>query len=196
MLTEVKAHNSQLLLYNDIPQMYRKAIVSTEDRSFFTNKGLDVRGITRAVFVNVKSGQAIQGGSTITQQLIHNTISRDTSKSLMWKLHESVYAIGLYDTMNKEETFAFYTNIIYFGHGAYGLYQASQTYFGKAPSELNAGELTMLAGLPNAPSVYDPYKNRTLAIERQHIVIGNMVKNGVISEFQAKQITSQPIVLK
>ena len=196
VLAQVKEHNSQLLVYNDIPAMYRNAIISTEDRSFLTNKGLDVRGITRAVFVDVKSGQSLQGGSTITQQLIHNTILRSTSKSLMWKLHESAYAIGLYDTMNKEETFAFYTNVIYFGHGAYGLYQAAETYFGKAPSKLNAGELTMLAGLPNAPSVYDPYKNMTLATQRQHLVIQNMVKNKAISELQAKQITSQPIVLK
>jgi len=196
VLTQVKAHNSQLLTYNDIPKMYRNAIISTEDRSFLTNKGVDVRGITRAVFVNVKSGQSLQGGSTITQQLIHNTILRTTSKSLMWKLHESTYAIGLYDTMNKQETFAFYTNIIYFGHGAYGLYQAAETYFGKTPSELSAGEMTMLAGLPNAPSVYDPYKNKTLATQRQHLVIQNMVKNKVISELQAKEITSESIVLK
>jgi len=102
----------------------------------------------------------------------------------------------MYDTMSKQETFAFYTNVIYFGHGANGLYQATETYFGKTPSELNAGELTMLAGLPNGPSVYDPYKSRTLAINRQHVVIQNMVDNGVISESQAKQITNEPIVLR
>jgi len=196
VLTQVQAHHSQLLTYNDIPKMYRNAIISTEDRSFFTNKGIDVRGTVRAVFVDVKSGQSLQGGSTITQQLIHNTILSNTSKSLTWKLYESAYAIGVYDTMSKQETFAFYTNVIYFGHGANGLYQAAETYFGKAPSELNAGELTMLAGIPNAPSVYDPYKNRTLALQRQHLVVQNMVDNGVISESQAKQIISEPIVLK
>jgi len=128
--------------------------------------------------------------------LIHNTLLSNTSKSLTWKLRESAYAIGMYDTMSKQETFAFYTNVIYFGHGANGLYQATETYFGKTPSELNAGELTMLAGLPNGPSVYDPYKSRTLAINRQHVVIQNMVDNGVISESQAKQITNEPIVLR
>jgi membrane peptidoglycan carboxypeptidase len=111
-------------------------------------------------------------------------------------LTESAYAIGVYDTMSKQETFAFYTNVIYFGHGAYGLYQAAETYFGKTPSALNAGELTMLAGLPNGPSVYDPYKNMALAIKRQHLVIQNMVNNGVISELQARQIISEPIVLR
>jgi len=196
VFTQVQAHHSQLLTYNDIPEMYRNAIIATEDRSFFTNIGIDFRGMMRAVFVDVGGGQALQGGSTITQQLIHNTLLRNQPKSLSWKLLESVYAIGVYDTMSKQETFAFYTNIIYFGHGANGLYQAAETYFGKAPSELNAGELTMLAGLPNAPSVYDPYKNMTLALERQHLVVQNMVDNGIISESQAKQIIREPIVLK
>ena len=196
VLTQVHAHNSRLLSYSDIPEIYRKAIIATEDRSFLTNKGMDVRGTIRAIFVDVTSGKSLQGGSTITQQLIHNTILSNTSKSLTWKLLESTYAIGVYDTMSKPETFAFYTNVIYFGHGANGLYQASETYFGKAPMQLNAGELTMLAGLPNAPSVYDPYKNMTLAIERQHIVIQNMVNSGVISESKAKQIIREPIVLK
>lgn len=196
VLTQVQAHHSKLLTYNDIPEMYRNALISTEDRSFFTNKGIDVRGTIRAVFVDVGSGQTLQGGSTITQQLIHNTLLSNSSKSLTWKLRESAYSIGVYDTMNKQETFAFYTNVIYFGHEAYGLYQAAETYFGKTPSELSAGELTMLAGLPNAPSVYDPYKNRTLALERQHIVIQNMVDNGMISEPRAKQIIREPIVLK
>jgi membrane peptidoglycan carboxypeptidase len=195
VLTQVQANHSQLLMYNDIPEMFRNAITATEDRSFFTNKGIDVRGTMRAIAVDVGSGP-LQGGSTITQQLIHNTILSNTSKSLSWKLVESTYAIGIYDTMSKQETFAFYTNVIYFGHGANGLYQASETYFGKAPTQLNAGELTMLAGIPNAPSVYDPYKNMTLAIERQHIVIQNMVNSRMISESQAKQIIREPIVLK
>lgn len=196
VFTQVQAHHSQLLTYNDIPETYRNAIIATEDRSSFTNRGIDFRGTLRAVFVDVGSGRSLQGGSTITQQLIHNTILSNMSKSFTWKLRESIYAIGVYDTMSKQETFAFYTNIIYFGHGAKGLYQAAETYFGKAPSELNAGELTMLAGLPNAPSDYDPYKSMTLARERQHLVVQSMVDNGVISESQAKQIISEPIVLK
>ena len=182
VFTQVQAHHSQLLTYNDIPEMYRNAIIATEDRSFFTNIGIDFRGTLRAVFVDIGGGQPLQGGSTITQQLIHNTLLSNQSKSLTWKLLESVYAIGVYDTMSKQETFALYTNVIYFGHGANGLYQAAETYFGKPPSKLNAGNLTMLAGLPNAPSVYDPYKNMILSLERQHLVVQNMVANGVISE--------------
>lgn len=196
VLNHVQAHHTRYLTYKDIPEMYRKAVIATEDRSFYTNKGIDIRGTLRAIWVDVIGRQPLQGGSTITQQLIHNTILNNMSKSISWKLLESFYAIGVYDTQSKQETLALYANVIYFGHGANGLYQAAETYFGKAPSELNTGELTLLAGLPNAPSDYDPYHNMPLARERQHIVIQCMVDNGVISESLAKQIINEPIVLR
>jgi len=194
--SQVQVHHSQFLEYHAIPEMYRNALISTEDRSYFTNIGVDLRGIIRAVVVDVRGGQPLQGASTITQQLIDNTLLKSMSKSFSWKLLEGIYAIGLYDTMSKEETFAFYTNVIYFGHGAYGLHQAAEIYFGKIPSELNDGEMTLLAGLPNAPSDYDPYKNMKLARERQVHVVKSMVDNGVMSESGAKKMISEPIVLR
>ena len=195
--TQVEDHHSEFIEYHDIPEMYRNAIISTEDRSFFTNRGVDLRGILQAIVVDVESGRPLQGGSTITQQLIDNTLlSSNIPKSLSWKLLEGIYAIGVYDTMSKQETFAFYSNVIYFGHGAYGLNQAAKIYFGKAPSELSDGEQTLLAGLPNAPSDYDPYNNMKLARERQNHVVKSMVDNGVINESQAKKIIRQPIILK
>lgn len=195
-LIQLTNHDNQLLSYKEIPEAYRNAVIATEDSSFFTNKGIDFTGILRAVIVDIGGKQSLQGGSTITQQLVHNTILSTPSKTLMWKIRESIYAIGLYDTMSKQETFELYANVIYFGHGAYGLYQASETYFGKAPSGLNEGELTMLAGIPNAPNDYDPYKNMTLARERQHLVVQSMVDNGVISKSQAKQIIDETIKLR
>ena len=151
--TQVQAHHTQFLEYNDISEIYRNAVISTEDRSFNTNIGVDFSGILRAIVVDIRGEQPLQGTSTITQQLIDNTLLRNMSKSLSWKLLEGIYAIGVYDTMSKQETFALYTNVIYFGHGAYGLRQAAEIYFGKSPSELSNGEMTLLAGLPNAPSV-------------------------------------------
>ncbi|KLU64097.1 penicillin-binding protein 4 precursor [Desulfosporosinus acididurans] len=196
VVSQVKVHHTRYLTYNEIPEMYRNAVISTEDRSFFTNQGIDFRGILRAILVDLSAKQPLQGGSTITQQLIHNTLLSDIKKSLKWKLRESVYAIGIYDTLSKQETFELYANVIYFGHGANGLYQAAETYFAKAPSQLNDGELTMLAGLPNAPSVYDPFINMGLARERQNQVIQCMVDYGVITESQAKHIFDEPIELK
>jgi membrane peptidoglycan carboxypeptidase len=196
VIIQLQVRHSQFLSYDDIPTIYREAVIATEDRSFSINKGIDLRGTLRAVKVDISHERPLQGGSTITQQLIHNTLLANTSKSLLQKFFESIYAIGLYDTMSKQETFAFYANVIYFGHGANGLYQAAETYFGKAPSELSAGELTMLAGLPNAPSVYDPYHNLTLARQRQRIVVQCMVDNGAINESQADQVLSEPLELK
>lgn len=196
VFAQVQVHHERFLTYSEIPETYRKAVIATEDRSFFTNKGLELTGTFRAVLVDISSRQILQGGSTITQQLVHNTILSNMSKSLAWKLQEGFYAVGLYDTMSKKETFELYANIIYFGRGANGLYQAAETYFGKDPSELNSGKLTMPAGIPNAPSDYDPYSNMTLARERQNQVVQSMVDDGVISESRAQQILNEPIVLK
>jgi penicillin-binding protein 1A len=165
-------------------------------RSFFSNIGIDPIGIGRSVYIDVQKKKYAQGGSTITQQLVHNALLSDYQKSLRWKLVEMVYAIGLYDTMTKIEIFSQYANDIYFGEGAYGLYDASETYFGKSPTELNDGELTMLAGIPNAPSVYDPFHSLTLAKERQKVVLLNMVDSGKVVHSQANKILEEPIRLK
>ena len=194
--TSIEENNSKYLSYNEIPEMYSKALVATEDRNFLKNPGVDPKGIVRAIYVDIKSGELVQGGSTITQQLVHNTLLSTIPKQLQWKLIEGVYAIGVYDTINKEETLALYSNIVYFGHGAYGLYMASEAYFGRTPSELNSGELTMLAGLPNAPSNYDPYNNYILARERQKQVIQSMVDSKVISEAEGNEIYNKQIRMK
>jgi Membrane carboxypeptidase (penicillin-binding protein) len=194
--TSIEENNSKYLSYNEIPEMYRNALIATEERNFLTNPGIDPRGIARAIYVDIKSREFVQGGSSITQQLVHNTLLDTRPKQIQWKLLEGVYAIGVYDTMNKEETLTLYSNVVYFGHGAYGLYMASEKYFKRAPSELNAGELTMLAGLPNSPSNYDPYNNYILARERQKQVIQSMVDSKVITEAEGNDIFNKQIRLK
>jgi membrane peptidoglycan carboxypeptidase len=196
VLAQIQAHGSRFLTYDQIPEVYRKAVIATEDRSFFTNIGVDFQGIARAIWVDIRQKQPIQGGSTITQQLVHNTLLKDIPKSLSWKVKETLYAIGIYDTMSKPETLALYANDIYFGQGAYGLYAAAQTYFGRSPSALNAGELTLLAGLPQAPSDYNPFRHMELARERQRIVVQSMVNAGMITQVQAAEILREPIRLR
>ena len=196
VLSRSAEEHSHFLNYDQIPKLYVDAVVATEDRSFFSNIGIDPIGIGRSVYVDVQKDKYVQGGSTITQQLIHNTVLSSYQKSLPWKLTEMFYAIGLYDTMGKKEVFTLYANDIYFGHGAYGLYDAAEIYFGKPPSKLNDGELTMLAGLPNAPSVYDPYQAFSLAKQRQKIVLLNMVDVGLLTETQANHILEEPIQLR
>lgn len=181
--------------YSQIPSIYREAVIATEDRRFSWDPGIDPIGIARSIFVDVGHDGYIQGGSTITQQLVDNTVIQ-RNKSLRYKLTQAFYAIGIYDSTSKEQTFEMYANVIYFGNGAYGLYNAAETYFGKTPGELNEGELTMLAGLPNAPSVYDPFRNMSLARERQSIVLENMVDAHLISKQESDHIYSEPIRLK
>lgn len=193
---EQKIHEYHIhaLSFNEIPIVYQKAVISTEDRRFWTDPGIDPIGIIRSLIVDVQKDGYIEGGSTITQQLVDNTILKH-QKTIKYKLTQALYAIGLYDTMSKRKVFTLYANIIYFGHGAYGLYNAAETYFGKTPSQLNSGELTLLAGLPNAPSVYDPFKSISLARQRQKVVIDNMVDSGSISQTSATHILKEPIHL-
>lgn len=194
--SRVAAEHSHVLNYEQIPSMYVNAVVSTEDRNFFSNIGIDPIGIGRSVYVDVEKKKYAQGGSTITQQLVHNALLSGYQKTMRWKLIEMVYAIGLYDTMTKKEIFSLYANDIYFGENAYGLYAASETYFGRTPNELNDGELTMLAGIPNAPNAYDPFRSLILAKERQRVVLVNMVDFGKVTQSQANKILDEPIRLK
>jgi monofunctional glycosyltransferase len=189
-----KNRNIHVLSYTQIPEMYRNAVVATEDRRFAWDPGIDPLGTARSLMVDVEKDGYVEGGSTITQQLIDQTVIGQR-KTLTRKVMQAFYAIGLYETMSKPKIFTLYANDIYFGHGAYGLFAASETYFGRPPAQLNDGELTMLAGLPNAPSVFDPYQSLTAARKRQAIVLQSMVDNGQITVEQSKEITQLPIRL-
>ncbi|GEO26287.1 hypothetical protein AAC03nite_20720 [Alicyclobacillus acidoterrestris] len=178
----------------EIPSTFREAIVATEDRRFNHDPGIDLVGIARSIVVDIQKDGYVEGGSTITQQLVDNTLL-SKRKTMRRKLKQMFYAVGVYDTMSKREVFTLYTNVIYFGHGAYGLHNAAETYFGRSPAQCNEGELTMLAGLPNAPSAYDPLKNYTLARQRQRLVLENMVDAGYISNAKADEIYQEPLRL-
>jgi|GEM_PF-989864 len=191
----VAAHHIHKLSYHQIPEFYRSAVIATEDRRFDSDPGIDFVGITRSIFVDIQRDGYIEGGSTITQQLVDNTLlNRD--KTIRRKVPEILYAIGVYDTQPKQDTFTDYANVIYFGHQAYGLENAAETYFGRSVSQLNQGELAMLAGLPNAPSAYDPFVHMNLARQREQMVLENMVDDQIIDEQAAKAIFKDAIRLK
>lgn len=192
--SRINAYHIHPLTYDQIPHMFRAAIIATEDRRFAWDPGIDPVGIARSLFVDMQLHGELQGGSTITQQLVDNTILNQ-QKTFMRKLLQVINAIGVYDTMSKQETFTLYTNVIYFGQGAYGLYNASLAYFGQPPANLNTGQLTLLAGLPNAPSDYDPLQNLPLARQRQQLVLLNMVEAGVITKAEAQEIYAEPLFL-
>ncbi len=167
--------------YSQLPQTYIDAVVATEDKRFWDHGGYDILSIGRAVWNNIKAGQMREGGSTITQQLARIMYFEQDAK-LSRKLAEIFAARDIEKAYDKDEIFELYVNAIYFGSGYYGIYDASKGYFGKDPEELNDYECTMLAGIPNAPSVYSPDVNPDLAEQRRQQVIGCMVEEGYIED--------------
>lgn len=166
--------------YEELPQVYVDAVVSVEDKRFFSHMGIDPIAICRAILHDIQAGAYVEGGSTITQQLAKNMYFSQ-EKALTRKVAEVFVAFDLERTYSKEEIFELYVNTIYFGDGCYDVKSASQTYFGKEPQEMTEYESTLLAGVPNAPSRYAPTLNPALAAQRQMQVLRRMEACGYMS---------------
>ncbi|MCA9806332.1 MAG: PBP1A family penicillin-binding protein [Cyanobacteria bacterium HKST-UBA06] len=171
------------------------ALLSTEDRRFFEHQGVDPVGVLRALLVNITRQRLHQGASTITQQLARN-IFLTNERSFERKIKEVLLAIKLENQLSKQEILELYVNNIYFGEGAYGIGAASNVYFGKSPKQLTVDEAALLAGLPQAPSRYNPYVNRDLAKKRRDEVLQNMAEWGKITRDQAKRFQRTGIHLR
>jgi penicillin-binding protein 1C len=171
-----------------IPFHLRNATIAVEDANFYTNPGVDIAGITRALWINLRGGEALAGGSTITQQLARMLLldpQERTQRTLLRKIRESLLAWQIAQRYSKDEVLALYLNEAYYGNLAYGVEAAAHAYFGKSASELDLAECALLAGLPQSPASYDPYNDPELAVRRQRIVLDLMVRQGVISEQDA-----------
>jgi len=174
---------------DEIPLYLRQATIATEDANFYTNPGVDLRAILRALIINLRGGEVLSGGSTITQQLARNLLlspEERVQRTLTRKLRESILAWRLARTYTKDEVLALYLNQAYYGNLAYGVEAAAEAYFGKSASELDLAECALLAGLPQSPATYNPLENPQAARERQAVVLELMVKNGYISEEEAR----------
>lgn len=165
--------------YEELPQRYIDAVIAAEDRRFFRHHGFDILATSRAAWHNIEAMSLVEGGSTITQQLAKNMYFTQ-EKKFSRKVAEIFVSKELEELCDKETLFELYVNSIYFGSGYYSVYDAAQGYYGKEPSELDDYECTMLAGVPNAPSVYSPDVNPTLAEERRQQVLECMAENGFI----------------
>jgi len=172
---------------DDLPEMYINAVVAVEDHRFYDHGPIDIISIGRAIWVNLTSFSLVEGGSTITQQLAKN-IYFTQEKKLERKIAEVFMAFALENQYEKDDILELYVNTIYFGSGYYGVYDASQGYFGKEPSDMTDYESTLLAGLPNAPSVYSPNVNPELSVQRQRQVLNSMVEHAYITEEDAQAI--------
>ncbi len=185
-----------------MPPALLQATVATEDASFYSNPGVDLRAIVRAVWINLRGGEVIAGGSTITQQVARNVLldpQERAERTLERKLRESILAWRLARAYSKDDILALYLNQTYYGHLAYGVEAAARTYFGKGAAELDLAESALLAGLPQAPALYDPLTDPEAARARQGVVLDLMVRQGYITEEEARlaraeqlQFTTRP----
>lgn len=171
----------------ELPQMYINAVISVEDHRFYQHGGIDIIAIGRAVINDIKAMSFVEGGSTITQQLSKNVYFTQ-EKKLERKIAEVFMAFDFEKALEKSEILELYLNTSYFGDGYNTVKEASRGYFGKEPKDLTDGECIMLAGIPNAPSVYAPTKNMDLAKQRQKQVALKMVEYGYLTEKQMEDI--------
>ncbi len=173
----------------NIPQSCIDATVATEDASFYTNPGVDLLAIVRALWINLEGGEVLSGGSTITQQLARNLLllpEERTEVSLERKLREAILAWRLARNYSKDEILTLYLNESYYGNLAYGIEAAARTYFAKGAAELDLAECALLAGLPQSPAAYNPLENPQAAEARQQVVLGLMAKHGHITAQEAE----------
>ncbi|UCC87737.1 MAG: penicillin-binding protein 1C [Anaerolineales bacterium] len=166
----------------------QQATIATEDRFFYANVGVDPIAVARAIYYNVSEGEIVSGGSTITQQLARNVLltpEERNEQTVSRKIREAVLAMELFRRYPKDKILEIYLNQIYYGNLAYGIEAASQTYFGKAATDLTLAQAALLAGLPQSPAVYDPIANPEVAKTRQQVVLNLMAEAGYITPAQA-----------
>lgn len=171
----------------ELPQIYLNAVIAVEDKRFYIHEGVDPISLGRAIVNDIKAMSFVEGGSTITQQLAKN-IYFTQKKALTRKVSEAFMAIEIEKNYDKNEILELYLNTSYFGDGCYTVKEAANHYFDKEPSEMTDYEATLLAGIPNAPSVYAPTKNLDLAHKRQKQVLNKMVECGCLTEAEANKI--------
>lgn len=176
--------------FSELPQTYVNAVISVEDKRFYKHNGIDIIAIGRALINDIKAMSYVEGGSTITQQLAKNMYFTQ-EKKIERKIAEVFMAWKIEDNYSKEDIFELYVNNIFFGDGYYTVKEACRGYFNKELNEITKGECIMLAGIPNAPSVYAPTKNPELAKQRQKQVIEKMLENKFLTEEEANEILNE-----
>ena len=186
---EIKSKENYVKL-SELPKTYLDAVVSVEDHRFYKHSGIDIIAIGRAVINNIKAMDFVEGGSTITQQLAKNVYFTQ-KKELKRKVAEVFMAWKIEGNYSKDEILELYINTMYFGNGYYNVKDACEGYFDKSPLEMTDGECIMLAGIPNAPSVYNPKENPDLAKQRQRQVADEMVEYGYLSEEELDEILKE-----
>jgi penicillin-binding protein 1C len=177
-----------------VPKTFRDAIISVEDRTFETNAGFSMKGIARALLKDIQAGKIVQGGSTITQQYVRS-ILKPKKRGFFYKIYEIFLAVKLTSRMSKEDILNKYVQTAYFGQQAYGLPAAARTYFNKTLENLSLSEAALLAGLLNAPSSLNPFKDLPKSLSRRSLVLRSMLETKRISSVEFEEAEKEPVVL-
>jgi membrane peptidoglycan carboxypeptidase len=193
--TYEKDHGGRWTPLSRVSPWLTEALIATEDRTFYSNLGISFEGIGRALLVDLHTHQFTQGGSTLTQQLVRDTML-SPAKNFRRKISEALLALMITRLYSKQEILTLYLNEVYLGAGSYGIAQASQRYFGISPMRLTLPEAALIAGLPQAPSAYDPLVHYRAAKIRQDEVLNSMVQDHVISRVIARQAYQAPLPFK
>ena len=193
VLARLQGSQSRVIVDSEqIAPIMKHAIIAIEDKRFLEHRGVDMRGIARALWADLRRKRFVQGGSTITQQFIKNTYARD-ERSIARKLKEAALAWQLEQDWPKDRILTAYLNTIYFGNGAYGVQRAATTYFGHAASKLTLAEASLLAGIPEDPARYDPVTNPRAARERRALVLRELLAQGTIAPDQLDAALRAPL---
>lgn len=190
----LRGDESRVLVRSDqIAPIMKQAIVAVEDKRFYEHNGVDVRGILRAAWEDIRSKAVVEGGSTITQQYVKNAYSRN-DETIARKVREAALAWQLTQRWSKDRILTAYLNTIYFGNGAYGVLQAARTYFrGKSAAELTLPEAALLAGIPQSPSLYDPVQHPRAALQRRTYVLQQLHDQGRITAGELRRANATPL---
>ena len=194
VVKEIFAENRLVVAMEMMPDLLPKAFVAAEDARFYEHPGVDFWSIFRAFFHNVQAGARAQGGSTITQQVTRSLLL-SRKKLYSRKIKEAILAYRIDSVIRKDEVLYIYLNQIYLGEGAYGVEAAARTYFNKNVGDLSLGQIALLAGLPQAPSRYSPFKDMGTAKKRQAYVLNRMAEEGYITAEDARKAFKEPLDL-
>jgi len=192
LIGEVSVERRTTVPYSRIPKLLVRAVLAAEDADFFKHRGLDYTGMLRAFFANLRAGKFVQGGSTITQQVV-KTFFLSPARTVRRKMQEVILARRLESELTKEEILYLYLNQIYLGHGRYGVQEASRFYFGRDVDKLELSQIALLAGLPQSPERLSPFKHPERAKRRQMYVLKQMQQQKVITAAQARRAIEAPI---
>ena len=185
-------HGGARVALNDVPDQLSEALIAIEDERFYQHRGIDTQGLVRAVLTDLYHHRALEGGSTLTQQLVKVLYMNNNDDG--WRKPENLLlALKLESKFSKHTILESYLNAVYYGHGAYGIGQASDIYFHRTPAQLDLARASMLAGMPQSPSYYDLYRNPCAARARQFNVLAQMAHDGYISQEEAAAAYAEPI---